>query len=115
MTGTGSRTCSRERAAEASTVWRRIRTFYSETLPRTYREAAPFLLAAGALLFVPAIVSYFVVLANPDAAYAIAPAQLVDKVHRHQLWINIPPAERIQVAGLIMTNNIWVSMLAFSL
>lgn len=96
-------------------VWRRIRTFYTVTLPRTYREAAPFLLAAGALLFVPAIVSYFVVLANPDAAYAIAPARLIEKVHRHQLWTNIPPADRIQVAGLIMVNNIWVSMVAFSL
>ena len=96
-------------------VWRRIRAFYTETLPRTYREAAPFLLAAGALLFVPAIVSYFVVLANPDAAYAIAPARLIEKVHRHQLWTNIPPADRIQVAGLIMVNNIWVSMVAFSL
>ena len=96
-------------------VWRRIRAFYTEKLPRTYREAAPFLLAAGALLFVPAIVSYFVVLANPDAAYAIAPARLIEKVHRHQLWTNIPPADRIQVAGLIMVNNIWVSMVAFSL
>jgi uncharacterized membrane protein SpoIIM required for sporulation len=95
-------------------VWRRIRTFYAETLPRTYRDAAPFLLAAGALLFVPAIVSYFVVLANPDAAYALAPAKLIDSVHRHQLWTNIPPAARVEAAGLIMTNNIWVSMLAFS-
>jgi len=96
-------------------VWRRVRAFYTETLPRTYREAAPFLLAAGALMFVPAIVSYFVVLANPDAAYAIAPARLIDMVHRHQLWTNIPPADRIEAAGLIMTNNIWVSMVAFSL
>ena len=95
-------------------VWRRIRIFYTETLPRTYREAAPFLLAAGALLFVPAIVSYFVVLANPDAAYAIAPARLIEKVHRHQLWTNIPPAERVVSAGEIMANNIWVSMVAFS-
>src|SRR6266702_3741753 len=34
-------------------------------------------------------------------------------VHHHQLWTNIPPSERVQTAGLIMTNNIWVSMLAF--
>ncbi|MDQ2943665.1 MAG: stage II sporulation protein M [Candidatus Dormibacteraeota bacterium] len=96
-------------------VWRRIRGFYVETLPRTYREAAPFLLAAGALMFVPAIVSYFVVTANPDAAYGLAPHKLIDAVHRHQLWTNIPPETRIQAAGLIMTNNIWVSMVAFAL
>jgi uncharacterized membrane protein SpoIIM required for sporulation len=96
-------------------VWKRIRAFYTETLPRTYRESAPFLLAAGALMFVPAFVSYFVVLANPDAASAIASPQLIDSVHHHQLWTNIPADARVQAAGLIMTNNIWVSMLAFSL
>ncbi len=96
-------------------VWRRIRHFYTETLPRTYREAAPFLLAAAALMFVPAIVSYFVVLANPDAAYAIAPPTLIDSVHRHQLWTNISPDTRVAMAGLIMTHNIWVSMLASAL
>ena len=96
-------------------VWKRIRAFYTETLPRTYRDSAPYLLAAGALMFVPAIVSYFVVLANPDAAYAIASPQLIDSVHHHQLWTHIPPEARVEAAGLIMTNNIWVSMVAFSL
>jgi uncharacterized membrane protein SpoIIM required for sporulation len=96
-------------------VWKRIRLFYVETLPRTYREAWPYLLAAGGLLFVPALVSFFVVLANPDAAYAIADPQLIDRVHHHQLWTQIPPDERVQVAGLIMVNNIYVSILAFAL
>jgi uncharacterized membrane protein SpoIIM required for sporulation len=96
-------------------VWQRVRAFYTETLPRTYRASAPFLLAAGALMFVPAIVSYFVVLANPDAAYAIAPPKLIDAVHHHQLWTNIPADARVQMAGLISANNIWVSMLAFAL
>jgi uncharacterized membrane protein SpoIIM required for sporulation len=96
-------------------LWRRIRTFYAETLPRTYRGAWTYLLAAGALLFVPAIVSYFVVLANPDAAYSIASAQLIDSVHHHRLWTEIPPEVRVEAGGLIMTNNIWVSMVAFAL
>jgi uncharacterized membrane protein SpoIIM required for sporulation len=96
-------------------VWKRIRAFYTDTLPRTYRESAPYLLASGALMFVPALVSFFVVLANPDAAYAIAPPRLIDAVHHHQLWTNIPADTRVEAAGLIMTNNIWVSMLAFSL
>ena len=94
-------------------VWKRIRTFYLETLPRTYREAWPYVVAAGAMLFVPALISFFVVVAHPDAAYGIAPPELIDKVRHHQLWTNIPPEERVQVAGLIMTNNIYVSMLAF--
>ena len=95
-------------------IWKRIRAFYLDTLPRTYREAAPFLLGAGALMFVPAIVSYFVVLADPGAAYALASPTLIDQVHHHQLWTHIPPETRVEEAGLIATNNIWVSMLAFS-
>ena len=96
-------------------VWKRVRRFYVETLPQTYRQAWPYLLAAAALMFVPALVSFFVVLANPDAAYAIADPRLIDQVHHHQLWTNIPPDERVQIAGLIMVNNIYVSILAFAL
>ena len=48
-------------------VWRRIRDFYSEVLPRTYRESWPYLVAAAALLFIPAIVAYFVVLTSPES------------------------------------------------
>lgn len=95
-------------------VWRRVRDFYVETLPQTYRRSWRYVLAAAALLFVPALISFFVVLANPDAAYAIAPPQLIDQVHHHQLWTNIPADERVQAAGLISVNNIYVSMLAFA-
>jgi len=96
-------------------AWRRIKTFYVETLPCTYRGAWPYVVAAAALLFVPALISFLVVVASPDAAYGIAPPEIIDKVKHHQLWTNIPPEERAATAGLIMTNNIWVSMLAFGL
>ncbi len=96
-------------------VWKRIKRFYVETLPRTYRASWPYLCAAGALLFVPAFVAFFVVLANPDAANSIADPALIDQVRHHKLWTDIPPDERIQVAGLIMVNNIYVSMVAFAL
>ena len=96
-------------------IWKRVRCFYVETLPGTFRAAWPFLLAAGALMFVPAIITYFVVLAHPDAAYAIADPRLIDRVHHHELWTHIPADERVQVGGLIMVNNIYVSMVAFSL
>jgi uncharacterized membrane protein SpoIIM required for sporulation len=95
-------------------VWKRVKRFYGETLPQTYRGAWPYLLASAALMFVPAFISFFVVLANPDAAYAIADPRLIDSVHHHQLWTNIPPDERVQIAGLIMVNNIYVSILAFA-
>ena len=95
-------------------VWKRVKTFYTQTLPQTYRSSWPFVVASTALLFVPAFISYFVVLAHPDAAYGIAPADLIDKVHHHELWTNIPPDERVTTAGLIMTNNVFVVFLAFA-
>jgi uncharacterized membrane protein SpoIIM required for sporulation len=94
-------------------VWTRIKRFYGETLPQTYRAAWPFLAASFAMTLVPAIVSYFVVTANPAAAYAIAPPELVDRVQRHELWTNIPPELRVQAAGFIMTHNLQVVILAF--
>jgi uncharacterized membrane protein SpoIIM required for sporulation len=95
-------------------VRKRLRTFYGQTLPRTYRGAWPYIVAAGALLFVPALIAFFVVLANPDAAYGLASPDLIDRVHHHQLWTHIPPDQRVEAAGLIMTNNIYVVFLAFA-
>ena len=95
-------------------VWRRIRDFYAVLLPRTYREAWPYLVASAALLFVPALVSFFVVLANPDSATAVgASPDLIDQVRHHQLWTDIPPPVRAIAGGAIMANNIIVVMLAF--
>jgi uncharacterized membrane protein SpoIIM required for sporulation len=96
-------------------VWKRIKRFYIETLPQTYRASWPYLLAAGALFWVPTAIAFFVVLANPDSAYNLASPELIDRVHHHQLWTNIPPEERVAAAGLIMTNNVYVSMVAFAL
>jgi uncharacterized membrane protein SpoIIM required for sporulation len=95
-------------------VWKRVKAFYAETQPQTDRRSWPFIVASAALLFVPMLISFFVVLSNPDAAYGLAPADLIDKVHHHQLWTNIPPDERVQEAGVIMTNNIGVVFLAFA-
>ena len=95
-------------------VWRRIQTFYLETLPRTYRQSWPYVVASAALLFVPAIVAYFVVLAHPEAAYGIASPELINRVHHHQLWTDIPPELRVTAAGLIALNNIYVTMVAFA-
>ena len=95
-------------------VWRRIRDFYAVLLPRTYREAWPYLVASAALLFVPALVSFFVVLANPDSATAVgASPDLIDQVRHHKLWTDIPLPVRAIAGGAIMANNIIVVMLAF--
>ena len=95
-------------------VLRRVASFYSATLPQTYRASAPFLWAAAALFFVPALVTFVAVLANGELAWQLLPGELVERVHRHQLWLDIPPEERGLAAGVIMTNNIRVAILAFA-
>src|SRR5207249_3883337 len=94
-------------------VWKRIRRFYAETLPRTYRAAWPYLLAAAGLMFVPMFIAFFIVLSNPNAAYAIVDPELIKGVHHHELWTHIPENQRVQAAGVIMTHNIQVVILAF--
>ena len=90
----------------------RLRTFYTRTLPQTYRGAAPYLLAAAALLFIPMLVSFFVVWNDPTLADTLAPPQIIEGVHQHRIWTNIPENVRAQASGVIMTNNIKVAVLA---
>jgi uncharacterized membrane protein SpoIIM required for sporulation len=92
----------------------RIATFYKRTLPQTYRGAAPFLIASACLLFLPAIVAFAAISLDPQLAYAFVPPQMVQMVQNHQLWTQIPESERPFMSGLIMTNNIYVSILAFA-
>jgi uncharacterized membrane protein SpoIIM required for sporulation len=92
----------------------RLRTFYTRTLPQTYRGAAPYLLAATALLFIPMLVSFLVVWNDPNLASALAPPQIIEGVHQHRIWTNIPENVRAQASGVIMTNNIKVAVLAFA-
>src|SRR2546427_2203313 len=92
----------------------RIAVFYKRTLPQTYREAAPYLIAAALLLFGPAIIAFIAVSLDPKLAYALVPAQIVQGVHNHQLWTQISPDTRALMSGVIMTNNIQVSILAFA-
>jgi uncharacterized membrane protein SpoIIM required for sporulation len=92
----------------------RIAVFYKRTLPQTYREAAPYLIAAALLLFGPALVAFVAVSLDPTLAYSLVPAQIVQGVHNHQLWTQISPDTRALMSGVIMTNNINVSILAFA-
>ncbi|TMC41563.1 MAG: stage II sporulation protein M [Chloroflexi bacterium] len=92
----------------------RIARFYREILPQTYREAAPYLVAAALLLFAPALVAFVAVSLDPKLAYALVPAELVHLVRNHQLWTQIPADKRPLASGVIMTHNINVSIGAFA-
>ena len=98
---------------EGGAVLPRLGRFYARTVPQTYRESSAFLLASALLLFGPAIVSFIALVAEPSLADRLVSPQLVDLVKHHRLWTQIPPDARPYASGLIMTNNVWVSILAF--
>jgi uncharacterized membrane protein SpoIIM required for sporulation len=99
---------------QGGNLWDRIATFYGLTLPQTYRASAPYMLAAAALLFGPAVIAFIAIRLDPQLAYALVPAQIVQQVHNHQLWTTIAASDRPLMSGVIMTNNINVSILAFA-
>lgn len=99
---------------QGGNIGQRIATFYKRTLPQTYREAAPYLIASAVLLFGPAVIAFIAISLDPQLAYALLPPQLVQTVHNHQLWTQIPASQRPLMSGVIMTNNISVSILAFA-
>jgi uncharacterized membrane protein SpoIIM required for sporulation len=92
----------------------RIAIFYKRTLPQTYREAAPYLIASALLLFGPALIAFIAITLDPKLAYSLVPAELVQLVRSHHLWTTIPLDKRPLMSGVIMTNNINVSILAFA-
>jgi uncharacterized membrane protein SpoIIM required for sporulation len=95
-------------------VTQRLRRFYLWTLPRTFRASASFLWASAALTFVPALVAFAAVLAEPGLAGALVPARLVESVQHHKLWTQIPPEDRALASGAIMANNLLVIIWAFA-
>lgn len=96
-------------------VFGRLRVFYTATLPQTFRGAWAFILAAALLLFGPALIAYLAVLHDPSLASGLVPADIIQRVHQHQLWTQIAEADRPVMSGLIMTNNIRVGVFAFAL
>jgi uncharacterized membrane protein SpoIIM required for sporulation len=95
-------------------VIERLAIFYRETLPQTYREAAPYVIASALLLFGPALLAFIAITLDPSLAYTLVPGQLVQLIHAHRLWTQIPEGVRPLMSGVIMTNNIGVAILAFA-
>jgi uncharacterized membrane protein SpoIIM required for sporulation len=95
-------------------VLNRLWTFYARTLPRTFRACAGYLVVSALLLFVPAIIAGVAVGTHPDLASSVLPGRLVTAVQHHELWTQIVREERPLMAGIIMTNNISVSVRVFA-
>ena len=96
---------------------RRIRRFFSATFPQLYRELLPYTTLAFFLFLIPALIAYYIILSNPEAAYIIqgeSLRQLEREVAKGKLWTEIPPTVRSAAAAGIMTNNIQVTFFAFA-
>ena len=95
--------------------------FVSVTLPREVRRSWRPILAAAILLFAPAFITYFAVVRDPDLAYDLLPAGMIDRVEnaakneeRGGGYIKANELERPLVASTIMANNIQVTTMAFA-
>jgi uncharacterized membrane protein SpoIIM required for sporulation len=99
---------------QGGNLGQRIARFYLRTLPQTYRASAPFLIASALLLFGPALIAFVAVNLDPQLAYALVPAEIVQLVHAHQLWTQIPENQRALASGVIMANNIRVAIMAYA-
>ncbi|GAC1332647.1 MAG: stage II sporulation protein M [Candidatus Dormibacteria bacterium] len=95
-------------------VLRRLATFYSRTVPRTFRGARWYLGVAAMLLFLPAVVAGIAIATHPGLADTVLPARLIVKVRQHVLWTTMAREERPLMSGLIMTNNIGVALKVFA-
>ena len=94
--------------------WRDVYAFESPTL---IRQMAPILLATIAL-FVGAIVCGWLLISTfPDLTPLFASAEMINRVQAGELWtddlLNIMPSSLLSLS--LMTNNITVSIFAFSL
>ncbi|MEA2684282.1 MAG: hypothetical protein QOK05_2610 [Chloroflexota bacterium] len=95
-------------------VLNRLWTFYSRTLPRTFRACGAFLVVAALLMFVPAFIAGFAIATHPELASSVLPGRLITAVQHHELWTQIVSEERPFMAGIIMTNNMSVAIRAFA-
>jgi uncharacterized membrane protein SpoIIM required for sporulation len=94
----------------------RLWTFAARGFPRAYREALPFILAAMALLIIPALAAGLSTAWQPASARWLLPVEvqdLIPSIEKKELWTKIPVADRPYASAFIMQNNIQVAFLAF--
>jgi uncharacterized membrane protein SpoIIM required for sporulation len=92
----------------------RVARFYRRTLPRTFRELTPYLVASAALLFGPGAITFLFGVLDPSAVTPLVPAEQVQIINQHRLWTDIPPDLRPVASGVIMTHNILIAILAYT-
>ena len=99
-----------EAPAGRGRLWR----FIVRDIPRSARSSLPYTLAAFLIFLVPAGVTFFAGLISPEIAASSLPAEQREELIRRVPGSEIPIDARPVAGPLIIANNIYVSVLAFS-
>ena len=107
----------RRRELPFAAVWR----YVAETIPREVRRAWRPILAAAAMLWLPALLAYATVVIRPETAAEFIPIGMIDRAEQGVQWARegkgyIPDPEvwRPVMASQIIANNVQVTFAAFA-
>jgi uncharacterized membrane protein SpoIIM required for sporulation len=104
-------------AGAATTGWKRIARFYTQTFPSEFRRSLGFIGTCAAITVAAAVVAFVLVRTHPGDAYALLPDQLIPaqiQKSLHDSNFAFDPSTSPAVASEIITNNIRVAIMAFA-
>jgi uncharacterized membrane protein SpoIIM required for sporulation len=100
---------------ERSTAVSKIRDYFLDLLPRTFRETFLFTVAAFLFFAIPAAVGWVIAARDPNQGLALMPEMsgpIADMRVNHEWWRDLNE-DNASGATVILTNNIYVSFQAF--
>jgi len=96
-------------------VWAGVMIFFLVTFPQTIRRNYRYFLFATGLFLGTGLLSFFMARNDEAYVYLAASPEMVAMVKAGIMWTDaIEEESQLGVSGAIMTNNIWVSILAFA-
>jgi uncharacterized membrane protein SpoIIM required for sporulation len=95
--------------------WASLWRFVTAGFPQAYRQAGRYTAVAFALLALPFLVIFAGTVVDPAVGRSVVPrSSVVQGIERGESWLEIERAERGFASSTIMTNNIQVTIVAFS-
>ena len=92
----------------------RVFDFFLFGFSQMFRENIIFIAISFLFFSSMFIITYLVVLDNPELAESLVPDELVETIKQQKKWTNIAEQQRNIASSLIMTNNIRVAFFAFA-
>lgn len=96
-------------------TWDDVISFYHEGFPQLFRSTLKSTLLATGIFAGFTVVGYFFALGDPDFAPLLLHPELIETIERHEMWTHSINTIQPLASSAIMTNNISVSLTAFSL